>query len=400
MLPTQRPFVEQTDDGDAATLNTGTASAWRLRASDLACWATARLVNRADAWGGYRPLHERGQEFTKTDGTVGKLGAQTTRPAPSKRGRVLLTEAVLRRHFAGHAVEHIVGLHSTSRENLSRWGGIDIDHHGASSTAPDINLAAALGWYGKLCNLGFVPLLTDSNSKGGYHLLVLFREPVPTPQVFAFLKWLVADFRFYGFPVAPESFPKQPQINPGRYGNWLRLPGRHHTREHWSRVWDGATWLDGEAAVSLLLNLAGDCPLMIPADLPAPVKPAAQRPHQAVPSAGSGNLDRRIMSYLAKLPAGLGEGQHRDDFGYTFACFLVRDLELPDGAALQWMREWDQRNGVAKGEPRLQELIANAHLYGRHAYGCGIGEPDHSTITIIPTRRPGHLIVRCPMEVY
>src|SRR5215470_15859328 len=68
------------------------ASIWHSRADDLAAWTTRRLVNRRDAWGGYRPDTEIGREFRRQDGTTGKLGAQKT-----VRGK--LTQALLVRHF-------------------------------------------------------------------------------------------------------------------------------------------------------------------------------------------------------------------------------------------------------------------------------------------------------------
>jgi hypothetical protein len=72
-------------------------------------------------------------------------------------------------------------------------GALDIDWHGETSTAPDVNLAAAMAWHTVLVNRGFKPLLTDSNGAGGFHLLTIFAEPVPTPRVFHFLKALVTD---------------------------------------------------------------------------------------------------------------------------------------------------------------------------------------------------------------
>jgi hypothetical protein len=83
---------------------------------------------------------------------------------------------------------------------------------------------------------------------------------------------------------------------------------------------------------------------------------------------------------LARLPAGLGEGQHRDDYGFLFACFLVRDLNLSDPGALPWMEQWDARNAAAKGADRLRELLANARAYGQHAYGSGLSRwPPRAT---------------------
>jgi hypothetical protein len=266
-----------------------------------------------------------------------------------------------------------VGLHSTSPDNTSRWGAIDIDKHGDGGNA-EANDCAAFAWYDKQIGLGFRPLLTDSNGRGGFHLWTLFREPVPTPRVFTFLRWLTADYAAHGMTAPPEVFPKQPRIQPGRFANWVRLPGKHHTHEHWSRVWNGHRWLEGAEAVAYMLALRGDSPSLIPSDLPpvaAPASPATRRPPIVGPFVHDCLLVRRVRAYLTRLPH-RAEGENRDDIAFNAACFLVRDLRLPDAAALTWLSEWDAGNRPPKGEARLQEIIANAHLYGTRLYGCGL----------------------------
>src|SRR5262249_54010872 len=47
-------------------------------------------------------------------------------------------------------------------------------------------------------------------------------------------------------------------------GNWLRLPGRHHGRDHWSLVWDGTEFVGGDEAIDAILDYAGDSPQLIP----------------------------------------------------------------------------------------------------------------------------------------
>src|SRR5262249_34722510 len=154
----------------------------------------------------------------------------------------------------------------------------------------------------------------------------------------------------------------------------LRLPGRHHTRDHWSRVWDGARWLDGAEAVDQILRRDGGAPTLIPAAALAPKVTISIHPayRQRVLHNRADKLAARIHAYLAKLPTGLGEGQHRDDYGYTFAAFLVRDLGLPDAEALPWLELWDDRNAVPKGTDCLRKLLNSAHAYGKHAYGSGL----------------------------
>jgi hypothetical protein len=298
-----------------------------------------------------------------------------TKPAIKDRGKKFLTEGILAGHFAGRDVGHLIGLHSTSPENTSRWGALDIDWHGDSSADPQLNREAAKHWFGKLSNLGFRPLLEDSNGCGGHHLWALFREPVATAQVYAFLRWLTRDYAELGLPVRPETFPKQARIEAGKYGSWLRLFGRHHTKNHWSRFWDGQEWLTGDRAIDYVLATEGDPATCIPAE----VEPV-ERSHEYLPvhsgqrryHVNSGDqLARRIASYMARLPSRLGAGQHRHDVAYKFAAWLVRDLRLSDNSALTWLTQWDAGNVTPLGEAELQKQLQCAHSYGKHAYGSG-----------------------------
>jgi hypothetical protein len=335
------------------------AAAWAGRAEQLAAWAW-RFVNRRDVWGGY---------YRAADGAGNWATCQTTRPAKAERGRRLLGPPDLARHFRATATRDVIGLHTTSPENLSHWGAVDVDCHGPGGNDPRANLAAALAWFAELVRLGFRPLLTDSNGKGGYHLRFLLSGPAPTPDVYALLKRLTADYARHGLTAGPEVFPKQPRIEAGKYGNWLRLPGRHHTREQWSNVWDGRRWLAGAEAVDLLLTFAGDRPGLVPS------RPAEAPRRPAGPPAIAGEVRQlapRIAAYMKRLP-NLGEGQGRDDVAYSFACWLVRDLALSDAVALEWLDAWDRGNTPPKGRERLREIITGSRKYGKKAVGCGLG---------------------------
>jgi hypothetical protein len=352
--PRQAPPAHE-GNGEAG----GVRRAWAGRAAELARWAWDRLVNRTDVWGGYNALADRDKVITRPDGSTYKLGPTTTRPAVRDRGLVVLTAATLERHFRTRAPEHVMGLHTTAPDNTSKCGATEVDWHGPESTDPEVNWRAARAWHDRLRGRGFHPLLTDSNGAGGYHLRLLLTEPVPTARVFWFLRDLVKDYAGLGLPEKPETFPKQSRLEPRKdrkpvYGNWLRVPGLHHTRRHWSRVWDGSEWLDGNDAIDFILALKGDSPSLIPSDI---------------------EWQFRVGDYLARLP-NLGEGQGRDDVAFNFLAFLVRDLKLADDYALEWAGRWDAGNRPPKGPERLREILANVHRYGQRAYGGGVEGPS------------------------
>jgi hypothetical protein len=337
--------------------------AWRSCAGELADWALARLVNRADAWGAYRPEWQVGQEYTAPGGEVFKLG-------PQKTVRGQLTRALLARHFRAEGRADVIGLHTADADNKSKGGALDIDQHGDDPARAEVNLHAALHWYRRLVGMGFRPLLTESNGRGGYHLRGLLAEPLDGARVFYLLKRLTADHKRLGLPKAPEQFPKQPDVRRCRkgLGNWLRLPGRHHKRDFWSRVWDGGRWLDGTGAVAFILALKCDPPSLVP-DLPPPAPPQPLHCQVHISRAGD-NLPRRIAAYVARVP-NAGKGQGRDDLAFSLACWLVRDMALADDVALAWLCRWDAGNSPPKGEAVLREIMRNAHTYGRATYGCG-----------------------------
>jgi hypothetical protein len=103
-------------------------------------------------------------------------------------------------------------------------------------------------------------------------------------------------------------------------------------------------------------------------------------------------LSARIAAYVSRLP-NLAEGQGRDDVAFSLACFLVRDLNLDDDIALEWLEIWDAGNDPPKGTKRLQQILKSAHRHGQRDYGCGLPseEPCYD--------RQGHRILRVEGEV-
>jgi len=230
---------------------------WFERATELADWAMERLVNRWDVWGQYSILTPSEQR------REGKPYKAMTLPQKTMRGEDMVTHDKLTRHFASRRFRkpQLIGLHAKSKEQTSRWLGLDIDCHdfekvGAEDHARR-NLNGAIEWWGELQAQGFDPLLIDSSGRGGYHLWVLLDEAAPTIDVHVFARSIAARWEEAGLDEEPEVFPKKP--NPDRLGAWFRLPGLHHTFEHYSRIYSGDEWLadpwlEGHAAIDAMIG--------------------------------------------------------------------------------------------------------------------------------------------------
>jgi len=136
-----------------------------------------------------------------------------------------LTAELVAAHFRG---EIVVGVFAISRENTCLWVAWDFDNHGGDPEHGKRNLAAAWALFLKLGAMGLHPMLEDSDGQGGYHVWLRFTKPVPSERAFAFAR--------HHCPEGAEFFPKQPRIDAGGYGNWMRLPGHHPRRDHRSRM--------------------------------------------------------------------------------------------------------------------------------------------------------------------
>ena len=223
------------------------SEAWSSLAAALAFWVWSVLLNRSDVYGAYRSLSNR------------NTGSKSyTAPAVERRFPGALTLGRIEQHFAGYDQGHLIGIHSISVDNTCRWLAIDIDNHGDNDEAKHLNLKAALHWANKAQTFGLRPVVMDSNGNGGYHLMCMFRTPVESEAVHFFGKYLVSDWRSLELESVPEVFPKQPRLSPHvKYGNWLRLPGRHHTRAHWTQVLVGDEWLPAAETPSKLISVCG-----------------------------------------------------------------------------------------------------------------------------------------------
>jgi putative DNA primase/helicase len=354
--------------------------AWAHAADELAAWVDRLLVNRRDRWGAYTPPDRRGKPYRKADGTEGQVPQSYTAPNGKWIGQDTLSIDLLRRHFRGARPEHVTGVHSTAPDNTCRWVAIDIDHHDPNALTPQANERAALAWYQKLVGLKFRPLLLDSNGRGGFHLWVMFAATVPAASAFAFVRWVVADHADHGLATRPETFPKQRELREGKVGNWLRLPGRHHTRDHWPLVWDGARWRAGAEAVAHVLTIGGDDPALIPAT-PAPTAvgpaPAGNGWGGVFVRGGRSAVVERARRYVAKMPAAVS-GQHGHDATWGVALVLMRGFALPIEAARPIMADYSARCSPPWSAEELEHKLIGARDDGQVPMGYLLNDDGHA----------------------
>lgn len=256
---------------------------WSSLAGDLCEWAKDALVNRKVGFGGYRK-----DEAGKTVPTTHK-------------GK--LTDARLRQHFAATKTDDVVGFHAIYRDDAgecwSRWVAVDIDQHDDEGDVSS-NLTAALAWYAVAGLLGFVPILLDSNGKGGYHLILLFADPIQSVDAYQFIRWLTRDYADHGLTKRPECFPKQSRVTDDHpFGNWLRGPGRHHTRDHHERVWDGSRWIEGADAARTIIRTPRASADLIPAGALVAPEPRPRPDRPFIPRANG--RDAYTDDQLARL---------------------------------------------------------------------------------------------------
>ena len=210
-----------------------------------------RLVNRRDVW----------SQYTLKDGKIRVFML----PVPERRklGTDMVTLNKLHRHFQAKSVAHLIGLFSISDHSTCKWFAVDVDLHDETLPNADeiaeANFAAALDWAERLRAQGMDPMLLDSNGVGGYHVWVLLDKEYPLADVFDFADDLRSDWEAHRLPRKPEIFPPKRAVAPEDLPYTLRVPGRHHTRLFYTRVWNfdavGSEneWLEGGDAIEAML---------------------------------------------------------------------------------------------------------------------------------------------------
>ena len=304
-----------------------------------------------------------------------------------------LTRDVLIRHYRG---EVTIGAHLISPDNLCTSVAADIDAH-HDSADPDRNWRRALTTAEHLAGYGLRPLVVDSDGKGGFHPRAFFKKPIPAAVAW----WLGVQLRdaleAAGFPPG-EFFPKQDGVTlTTPYGNWIRLPGKHHKRDHWSRIYDLKTgrWLEGEDAVQYLVAVAGDDPGRLldafwnaRADAAATTAPGVRTAPPPKPRRGDRKADEAtVREALGFLPADWADnyGGSRADTGWLGVGFALHDWDT--GRGLDLWEEFSRRS------PKYEPGVCAAK-WGSFTAGGGLtlGTIFHAAEAngwTPPWRRPG-----------
>ena len=287
------------------------AAAWAAAAGELADWCLRWLVNRTDIHGG---------QFFKSNGEIQRFTSHRR-----------LTRDRLVRHFRATSTEDVIGLHVTSPAETCRWVGWDIDAHKGQKFDPVANLALAKRIFEEARDAGLaVRLIDSSGGKSGYHLWVVFAEPIAMADAFRLGRYLARGHADFGIAKAPEVFPKNDHLTGKLCGHWLRLPGRHHKRPSWSRIWSPKReiWRTGDEAIDALLSLTGapvDVAAIVPAEFTGrkPKSAVARKPGWKAGAAvvrrserhrGAGHEDRAVELARQALKHYPNADLHYDDW--------------------------------------------------------------------------------------
>jgi hypothetical protein len=197
------------------------------------------LVNRRDRYG-----HHYKPELGPKAGTIQRYlapppwviaGAKAKGKIPPFLGQHQLTDHVEHRGLP-------VGVLAISKSDTCKWIAWDIDRHGDDIPyeLPEAARDAIVEFVEETLHLKCIV----ENSGGGWHIWLPLAEAAYSQQAYEVVQavcaigeeaWRALD----GMGAKVEGYPKAPtHSNGGKNcgGNWLRLPGKHHTRDHVSFI--------------------------------------------------------------------------------------------------------------------------------------------------------------------
>ena len=307
-------------------------NAWQVNAKEMAAWGWDRITVKRDRYGRYC-----------TEG--GALWSQSE-----------LSVEIMEAHFSGDVT---IGLGVTSLDDeciLIAW---DLDNH-VSDEATNVNLKYATLIMDRLRELGFQPLIEDSDGKGGIHVWLFFSSRIPASVAFHFARWVVRDHKDYGVEKI-ECFPKQPSVQKTkkRCGNYIRTPGKHHKRDHWSRFWGTEDWLSLTDSVQLLLSLDGCDPTLIPALEVDESAVIASIPDVSLVT-NDQDVFNRMRQHVSTTPGAIA-GEHGHDVTFRMACDLLRGFgKVSIQQVMPIFKDWNAKCSPPWSDEELQHKLEDA----------------------------------------
>lgn len=156
-------------------------------------------------------------------------------------------------------------------------------------------------------------------------------------------------------------FPKagKRQEHKKRCGNYIRTPGKHHKRGHWSRFRGTEGWLSLTDSVQLLLEHKGCDAALIPPleeDEPSVIEP--------LPAGASVPIDQstfdRMRLHISTTPGAVA-GEHGHDVTFRMACDLLRGFgTVSIEQVLPIFRDWNLKCSPPWSEVELLHKLEDA----------------------------------------